>query len=202
MDLLTTDWTIKLLSVAAGLGLSAACGFRVFLPFAAISLAAMIGYLPLTPEFAWLGQWPALIILSTATIVEIGAYYIPWVDNLLDTIATPVAVLAGAIAAAAVLVDMPPEIRWTVVAIAGGTAGVVQTGSVLTRALSTAITGGLGNVAVASSELIGAALLALLAILLPPLALLLVIVLMVVIIRRLWRRRQRAIEPGIHQQAP
>ncbi|MEZ4655950.1 MAG: DUF4126 domain-containing protein [Caldilineaceae bacterium] len=190
MDLLTNDIAIDLLSIAAGLGLSAACGFRVFLPFAAISLAAMTGYLPLTPEFAWLGQWPALIIFSTATVVEIGAYYIPWLDNLLDTIATPVAVLAGAIAAAAVLVDIPPEMRWTVVAIAGGTAGVVQTGSVLTRALSTALTGGLGNVAVASAELIGAALMSLLAILLPPLALILAIGLLFVILRRLLRRRR------------
>lgn len=192
MDILASDLTFNLLSIAVGLGLSAACGFRVFLPFAAISLAAISGYLPLAPEFAWLGSWQALIILSTATVLEIGAYYIPWLDNLLDTIATPAAVLAGALASVAVLVDLPPEIKWSVVAIAGGTAGVVQTGSVLTRALSSAFTGGVGNVAVASGELAGAALMSLFAIALPPLALLLAVVLVVAIVGRLLRRRRRA----------
>ena len=197
MDFLTNDITFNLLSIAVGLGLSAACGFRVFLPFAALSLAAISGYLPLTPQFAWLGSWQALLILSTATVLEIGAYYIPWLDNLLDTIATPAAVLAGALVSVAVLVDLPPEIKWGVVAIAGGTAGVVQTGSVLTRALSSAFTGGLGNVVVASGELVGAALMSLLAIVAPFAALLLVIILLITIANRLLRRRRKVGESAL-----
>jgi hypothetical protein len=36
----------------------------------------------------WLGSDAALVAFATALVVEIGAYYVPWLDNALDTIAT------------------------------------------------------------------------------------------------------------------
>lgn len=77
------------LSIALGLGLAAATGLRIFLPMLVMSAAAQAGYLPLSDGLEWLGTQPALIMLGVAALAEILAYYIPGVDNLLDTIATP-----------------------------------------------------------------------------------------------------------------
>src|SRR6476619_362389 len=108
------------LSIALGVGLAAATGFRVFLPLLVVSVAAYTGYLPLDHGFAWLGTPAAVIMLATATVAEILAYYIPGVDNLLDTLATPAALVAGTVVAAAVMTDMPPMVKWTAAVIAGG----------------------------------------------------------------------------------
>ena len=78
-------------AVAIGIGLAASAGFRVFVPMLVAAIAAKTGILPLNESFMWLSSWPSIAILGTATIVEILAYYIPVVDNLLDTIATPLA---------------------------------------------------------------------------------------------------------------
>ena len=167
-----------LLSAALGIGLAAACGFRVFLPLLGLSLAARADWVPLSPELAWIGGTPALIALATATLLEILAYYIPAVDHLLDAVATPAAVLAGAIASAAVLPDLPPHLRWGIAIIAGGgVAGLVQGATVVTRLKSLAFTGGLGNPIVATLELMGAFVVTLLALFLPLLALALVVLL-------------------------
>src|SRR5262245_48542127 len=122
------------LAIALGLALSAACGFRVFLPLLGLGLAQATGHLTLASKFAWLGSTPALIILGVATVVEIAAYYIPWLDHLLDTIASPAAVVAGIVATAAVLTDVDPVWRWTLAVIAGGgLAATVQGSTVLAR---------------------------------------------------------------------
>src|SRR5262245_53563956 len=96
------------LSVALGVGLAAATGFRVFLPLLVLSTSAHWGYLPLSQGFAWLGTTSALAMLAVATLIEILAYYIPGVDNLLDTLATPAAVIAGIVISAAAMTDLPP----------------------------------------------------------------------------------------------
>ena len=83
------------LSVCMGLGLSAACGLRVFLPLLVMNLAARAGWLGLSPGFEWIGETPALIAFGVATAVEIAAYYVPWLDNLLDVVSSPAAVVAG-----------------------------------------------------------------------------------------------------------
>ena len=108
------------LSVALGIGLAAATGFRLFLPLLVLSVAAYTGHAGLTEGFAWLGTPAAVIMLGTAAIVEIAAFYIPGVDNLLDTVATPGAVVAGTIVSAAVMTDLPPMVKWTAAIIAGG----------------------------------------------------------------------------------
>src|SRR5213592_3270836 len=94
------------LSICLGVGLSAACGFRVFVPLLGLSLAALAGHLQLAAGFEWIGTWPAFACFLAATVVEVAAYYIPWLDNLLDSLATPAAVVAGTMITAAVLTDM------------------------------------------------------------------------------------------------
>jgi hypothetical protein len=164
-----------LVSLAIGIGLAAACGFRVFVPLLALSAAALSGHLRLAPGFEWIGTWEALVAFAVATGVEVAAYKIPWVDHALDVIATPAALLAGMLAAASVAADLPPLVRWGVVLIGGGgAAGIVQGATVLARLKSTALTGGLGNPLLALAELAGALVTSALALLLPIVALLLV----------------------------
>lgn len=144
-----------LVSVIAALGLAAACGFRVFVPMLVISAAARADLLNLSEGFAWLGTTPALICLGIATAVEIGAYYVPVVDNFLDTISAPAAVIAGIVVAGAVIVDIDPWLRWTLAVIAGGgAAAAVKLPLTLTRGATTTLTAGLGNSVVSTTELV------------------------------------------------
>src|SRR5688572_12753348 len=143
----------EMLSVFVGVGLAAACGFRIFVPLLVMSIAAVSGQLTLSPSFQWIGSYPALITFGVATVLEITAYYVPWLDNLLDSIATPAAVVAGTIVTASVVSGMNPYLQWTLAVIAGGgAAGLVQGATVLTRAASTTTTGGLANPVVATAE--------------------------------------------------
>ena len=179
-----------ILSVALGIGLSAACGMRVFAPFAVMSAAALTGQLGLSNSFAWIGSYEALVLFSVATLIEVLSYYIPWVDNLLDTIATPAAVLAGAIATASVVTDMSPLMRWTLAIIAGGgTAGIIQMGTTWLRGVSSVTTGGLGNFVVSTGEWMGSLTVATLSVLFPLLVVIFVIMLLAAIVRRFNRRR-------------
>ena len=160
-------WQI-ILSVMAGVGLSAACGFRIFIPPLIIAIAAKAGHVNLGTEFAWMSSDIALVAFGLAAVLEVGAYYIPWLDNALDTIAAPVAVVAGTITSAAVFGDMSPWLKWTLAAIAGGgAAGAVQITTTVTRGASSAITGGMGNWAVSTAEGIGSIFTAVLAIVIP-----------------------------------
>lgn len=172
------------LSIALGVGLAAATGFRVFVPLLVMSVAAHAGYLPLGESFGWLATTSALVMLSIAAIVEILAYYIPGVDNLLDTLATPGAVLAGIIVSAAVMSDLPPMIKWTLAIIAGGgAAGITQGATALLRAHSTAFTAGIGNPVIATAELGGSLVVSLVALAAPFIALALVVLFCVLAVR-------------------
>jgi hypothetical protein len=172
------------LSIALGIGLAAATGLRLFLPMLIVSAAAYAGYLPLSENFAWLATPAALILLGVAAIVEILAYYIPGVDNLLDTLATPAAFVAGTVISAAVITDLPPMVKWAAAIIAGGgIAGLTQSVTTLVRAKSTVMTGTLGNPAVATAELGGSLIVSLLAILAPVLTALAIIALLWLAIR-------------------
>jgi len=173
-----------LLSIGIGLGLAAACGFRVFVPFLVASVSARAGYLPLAPGFEWVGTEAALYAFATATVLEILAYYIPWLDNALDAIASPAAVMAGMLIGAAVFTDLPPFLKWSLAIIAGGAAaGMVQGATGLLRLKSTALTGGLANPVVSTLELVGSLVTAVMALLVPVLALLLVAALCVAAFR-------------------
>jgi hypothetical protein len=185
-----------LLSLGVGLGLAAACGFRIFLPLLALGLAARAEIVPLASNFEWLATTPALGALAVATALEIGAYYVPWLDHLLDVAAAPAAIAAGAVASASVLTELPPLLQASVALVGGGTAaGIVQGATSLLRLGSSATTGGLGNPAVATAEWALAGLVAVLAIALPVLALLLLGAIVFGIYRlarRAFRRREEA----------
>ena len=184
------------LSVVLGVGLAAATGFRVFLPMLIVSGAAYTGHLPLADSFAWLGTPSALTMLGVAAVVEILAYYVPGVDNLLDSLATPAALVAGTIVSAAVMTDVPPMAKWTAAVIAGGgVAGLTQGATAILRAKSTVLTGGIGNSVIATAELGGALLLTLLA-LAAPLAALAVVILFLWLAIRLLRHLFRGANPS------
>jgi hypothetical protein len=163
--------TETLLSVFVGVGLSAACGFRIFVPPLVMSIASLSGHLTLTSGFEWIGTWPALIAFALATVLEIVGYYIPWVDHLLDTVATPAAAIAGIVVVASTATGMSSFLRWSLAIIAGGgLAGTFQAMSSLARVTSTATTAGLGNPVVATLEAGGSAVLSVLAVIIPVLA--------------------------------
>lgn len=181
-----------LLSVCLGLGLAAACGFRVFVPLLAVSLAARVGWLSLASELAWMAETPALTAFAVATVLEIVAYYVPWLDNFLDSVATPAAVVAGVVVTASVVTGMDPALKWILAVIAGGgVAGSVQSATVGGRVVSAMSTAGLANPLVATTELAGSVFLSTLSILAPLAAGLLLVVGCILVLRH----RRRTQEP-------
>lgn len=185
-----------LIGVFVGLALSAAVGFRVFVPLLLTGAAARLGYLELTTDMAWLGSDAALVALATATVIEVSAYYVPWLDNLLDAIATPTVIVAGAVAWVAVTPDLSPLLRWTLAVVAGGgVAGVIQAGTALLRLQSSGFTGGLANPVLATAELLGALALSVMGVLVPVLAAVLVVLVLLglgFLYRRATNRRNAA----------
>ena len=182
-----------LIGVFVGLALSAAVGFRIFVPLLLTGSAARLGYLELTSDMAWLGSDAALVALATATVLEVSAYYVPWLDNLLDTIATPTAVVAGVITWAAVTPELSPLLRWTLAVVAGGgAAGLVQSSTALLRLQSSTFTAGSGNFVVATGELLGALALSVLGVLAPLLA----VGLVVLMLTAFWLLYRRATSRG------
>jgi hypothetical protein len=173
-----------------GVGLAAAVGFRVFVPLLVASIGACTGHLQLSDSFMWLGTLPAVVTLGVAAVVEVAGYYIPGVDHLLDVVMTPAAVVAGVLVSAAVIVDLPPLVKWITAIIAGGgTAAVTQSITALLRVKSTATTAGLGNPVVATAELGSSLVISVLAVALPLLALLAIFVVIVVLLRQRSKRR-------------
>lgn len=157
-----------ILAVALGIGLSASAGFRIFLPLLITGVAARFGFLELSEGFAWLSSPAALISFSVATVAEILAYYIPFVDNLLDTIAMPLAIGAGTLLAASVFPSENDFYRWMLaIIIGGGASAAVQGSTSLLRLTSSGTTGGLGNPVVSTGENVAAAGIPLLTIVAP-----------------------------------
>ncbi len=198
----------ELLALFVGIGLAAACGFRVFVPLFIASLAAngnvelfkdadLVGMLG--PEYDWLGNNSVTFALGIATMLEIGSYYIPWLDNALDSVATPAAIIAGTFITSAVVPEMMGDgfFKWLVAVIAGGgSAGLVQGASVILRGTSTATTAGVGNPVISTAELGGSILTAIMAILLPVVAAMVVLLLLAFVIYGAIRffKRQKAAE--------
>ena len=179
-----------ILSAFIGIGLAAASGFRVFLPMFAVSLASYMGWIPMNDHFMWLAGLPTLITTGIATIVEVLAYYIPYVDHLLDTISVPLATVAGSVLFASQFADLGTFPTWALALIAGGgTAAAISSGFAGTRAASTATTGGLGNSVVATAETAGAGIMTFLALATPIIAVIIAIALVVIVFifgRKLW----------------
>ena len=166
-----------ILSVLVGVALSATCGFRVFVPLLAVNIGTRAKdadgqpLIELAPGFDWLSSDIAMMVFLVATIFEIGGYYIPWIDNLLDSVASPAAIVAGTLITASFITGMDPWLQWLLGLIAGGgAAAAVQATTVVTRASSSVTTGGLGNPVVSSVETTGAFLGSALSILAAPFA--------------------------------
>ena len=182
-----------ILALCIGIGLSAACGFRVFVPLFMMSIAAITGFFTPAQGFEWLALPTVCLGLGIATISEISAYYIPWVDNLLDTIATPAALMAGTITTMAVINgDMSEFATWAAaIIVGGGTASAVQVTTVAARGLSTTTTGGLGNFVISTLEWIGAMLVSVLALLLPVVMVIALIVMAYFTVRWMMQRKRQ-----------
>jgi len=181
-------------SVCLGLGLSATCGFRVFVPLLLTSLAAHLGWVETGSGFEWMAGLPAVGVFGAATLFEVGGYLLPWIDNLLDTVATPAAVLAGILVMASVAVGLPPLLRWGLAVVAGGgAAGTVQAGTVLLRGASSVSTGGAANPAVSGGETAASVAGGAVSLLLPVLGGLLALALVAVVGWRVARRRRSAV---------
>ncbi len=179
-----------ILGLLIGLGLAAACGFRVFVPLFVMALAAQGGYVELAPDFGRVGSDIAVVALGVATVAEIAAFYVPWLDNALDSLALPAATIAGILATAAAISDMHPFLKWAIAVIGGGgLAGSIQLVSTLVRGGSTLSTGGLANPLVSTAEAAGSTLLSLLAIFIPILAIAAIVVVVVLGSKKLRRRR-------------
>jgi hypothetical protein len=192
------------LSALIGIGLAAACGFRVFVPMLVLCIAARAGGVTLSPGFAFFASDVALIALSVATALEIAGYWVPWIDHALDVIATPAAVIAGTLMAASMFNFTPnatgQTLKWALALIAGGgVAGVIQVGTVAVRAGSTSLTGGLANPIVSTVESGASIVTSILAVVVPvflAFSLLVMIVLAWIVIRARINRR-RALVPVV-----
>ena len=142
-------------TIAMGIALSATAGFRVFVPMLAAAVSGHFNIIHLPPDMGWLSSWTSIICFATAAVAEIAAYYIPFIDNLLDTIATPLSVAAGTLLAFSILPlsGQEPIVRWGLAFLAGGsTAGTIHLGTGLLRLLSSKATIGTGNAVVATTE--------------------------------------------------
>ncbi len=186
------------MGVLLGIGLGAACGFRIFVPLLVASIAIRAGFLTVTPEFEWLGGTAALVTLSVATLLEIAAYYIPVIDHTLDVLGAPAAIIAGTMLAASFIGSMDPMLKWGLAAIAGGgAAGIIHGGMAAIRGAASAATGGLGNSVVSTAETAASSIVAVLACVLPFLAVLLVAAALYFLIRTgLTLKRKLSRSPG------
>ncbi|KPM30410.1 Hypothetical protein I595_3431 [Croceitalea dokdonensis DOKDO 023] len=181
-----------IISIFLGIGLAASAGFRVFLPLFALSLAAYLNVWELNDSWTWIGSIAALLTLGVATLVEIFAYFIPWVDNALDSIALPLAAIAGTAVMVSTVADLDPVITWALAIIAGGgTATAIKGANAAGRLTSSATTGGLANPIVSTVETGTAVAVSTASILVPPIAIILVIIILVVIFRIYRRLRPR-----------
>lgn len=190
------------MGLVIGVGLSTACGFRVFVPLLGMSIANMAGHLTLSTGLEWIGTWPALITFVVATVLEIGAYCIPWLDNLMDMAATPAAIVAGTIVTASQVGEVSPLLKWSLAIIAGGgVCAVIQTGTVAVRAASSGTTGGFGNFMVSFVELVSAIAITVLAIVLPVVCLLVMLVILYKMTEKIMTSRRCSTQKAANGQS-
>jgi hypothetical protein len=182
-----------IISIFLGIGLAASVGFRIFLPLFALSLAAYFDVWELNDSWQWIGSLAAVITLGVATLVEMFAYFIPWVDNLLDGLAVPLAAIAGTAVMVSTVTNLDPVVTWSLAIIAGGgTATAIKGAGATSRLASTATTGGLANPIVATLETGTAAVVTTASIFAPTLAVILVIIILFIIFRIYRKLRPRA----------
>jgi hypothetical protein len=180
------------IGICLGLGLAASCGFRVFVPLLVTNVASLLDWVHLTGGFEWMGAWPAFAIFLTATIFEIGAYYVPWLDNALDTIAIPLATIAGTLLSVTFFTDLPPMVQWTLgIIVGGGSAAVIKTGASMARLKSTVFTGGWANWIVATFEHIASFAMSVLSFFIPVLMGVTAVIFLIYFLYRVLKPKQR-----------
>jgi hypothetical protein len=173
-----------ILSFLLGIGLSAAVGFRVFVPMLIVSLASMAGVIQLAPGFQWMGTPVAALVFAVATLIELLGFLVPWLSNALDSIATPAATIAG-----------------------GGVALTVQGATVVTRVVAAGSTGGVANPIVAILEAIGALVVTITTIVIPAIMGILILIVVILLLRivvpkfRAIRAREKAESKTSHGEA-
>lgn len=177
-----------LIAASTGLGLAAASGFRVFLPPFLMAVWLRLGFLDVNiegSEFEAFSSDVSILLLGVASLSEIMAYKIPWMDNMLDSLATPMAGLAGIYVVAVSLEGADPSVQWALAIIAGGGASLsIQSATVAGRGLSSMFTLGLANPFFSLIEDIASVLLIFIALLAPLAALFASSILIFVILRR------------------
>jgi hypothetical protein len=184
-----------IIGLLLGIGLSACCGFRVFIPLLIASIASKIGWISLAENFDWMTSWSAISGFGFASLVEVLGYYIPFVDNALDTIAGPVAIVAGTLVSASTMVHLDPTMQWILgIMVGGGTAGIIHAGTSLLRLGSSSATAGFGNAIVATGEA-GASIFGSIGVILMPIligiaALLLVVFVAYLLLKRVFRTKK------------
>lgn len=135
-----------LIAFCLGIGLSAACGIRMFLPLLLIAVNQKFHLLETSYYVDWLDSNLALIILITATLIEISAYYIPLIDHILDVVNVPLVFVAGLLSMASILPDMPLYMDKILGLIVGGSTAVTINGLVgIGRLKSTTLSAGTTN---------------------------------------------------------
>lgn len=176
-------------AIALGIGLSASAGFRVFIPLLVAGIASLFGILPLGENFEWISSMPALICFAVAAVVEILAYYIPFIDNLVDSIATPLSIASGTLLMTSVFPAENEWMKWIMgFIVGGGAAATIQSGSAITRLLSTKFTAGTGNPIVSTTEGVAATGFSILSLFIPVFVAILLIVFIIVILRTIYRK--------------
>lgn len=174
-----------------GICLSAGSGFRLFIPFFILSLASFSGWIESGTTFEWIGTYPALIIFGLAALLELIGFYCPWIDNVLDLVATPVSIITGIILTSAVITDINPFLKWFLVIILGGGASLnVQLLTVKARALSSVFPSGKGNFLVTTIENISSIAISVLAIIIPTFSLLLIVVIVYLIYLKIVKEKK------------
>ncbi len=177
--------------MAIGLGLSAAAGFRILIPFLAMAIAANLGKLQLAPEMA-LGSRDAMVAFAIAAVIEVLVYFVPVVANFMDMIEVPAAAIAGTILTATVTSNLDPLFRWSLAAIAGGGIAAGTEAFMGVRGVaSTVAAGPVGSVAVSTGKLASSSMLSIVAILLLILTAAILVILLFLIFRRLRKRPGR-----------
>jgi len=174
----------SILSIFLGIGLAASVGFRVFVPLFILSLAAHFQVWELNESWQWIGSMSTIVVFGVATFIEIIAYYIPYIDNLLDTIAVPLAAIAGTAIMVSTAIDLNPVFTWALAIIAGGgTAAVIAGTTSATRFASTSTTAGIANPVVSTMETGTSLVLSIVSIFLPIVAIILVCVICFVVFK-------------------
>ena len=189
-----------IISIVLGFSLAASAGFRVFVPLLVLSVSAHFGWFPVNDTWEWVGSYPALILLGVATVFEIGAYFIPWVDNALDTISIPLAGIAGTLLMVATMGDMDPTFTWALAIIAGGGAAAAISGTTSASRLgSTATTGGLANPLLSGTETVAATTVSVVSIFSPIIALVVLLLVFGLVWRliRVFKRKPKTEKPSI-----